>query len=210
MGRLTIGINGPVQGRIGTVIGSSWKGVPYVKGPYKKQTGKAPEGEARNQSKFAMAHYWLKPLKAFLREGFKGYAKLVEGFNAAKSYLLLHAFEGVAPSIAINPALVKVSSGVLPLPGNIVVSKTAAGQLSFTWDTVAGQVQNSKDQVMMLAYDVEHGKAYYNTLGEMRRAGADTLHTDPTSGKTYHVYCAFVAADRSGQSDSVYLGTIVM
>jgi hypothetical protein len=210
MGKIITGINGPIQGKIGTVIGSSWKGVPYVKGPYRKHTGKVAEGAARNRGKFAMAHYWLKPLKLFVREGFKGYAQLVEGFNAAKSYLLLHAFEGVAPVITINPALVKVSSGVLPLSTNIAVSKKAAGQLAFTWDTVAGQVQNSKDQVMMLAYDVEYKKAYYNTLGEMRRTGADTLFTDPTAGKTYHLYCAFVAADRSQQSDSVYLGTIVM
>ncbi len=210
MGKIITGINGPFQGKIGTVIGSSWKGVPYVKGPYRKHTGKAAEGATRNRSKFALAHYWLQPLKLFVREGFRGYAQLVEGFNAAKSYLLLHAFEGVAPDITINPALVKVSSGVLPLPANITVAKKAAGQLAFTWDTVAGQLENSKDQVMMLAYDVEHGKAYFNILGEMRRAGADTLHTDPTAGKTYHVYCAFVAADRSQQSDSVYLGAIVM
>jgi len=62
----------------------------------------------------------------------------------------------------------------------------------------------------LLAYDIEHGKAYYSTPGELRRAGADTLFTDPTPGKTYHVYCAFVAADRSRQSDSVYLGSITM
>ncbi len=210
MGQLLSGINGPFQGKIQTVIGSTWKGKAYVKGPYRKHRGKAAEGATRNRSKFAMAHYWLQPLKGFVREGFKGYAQLVEGFNAAKSYLLLHAFEGVAPDITINPALVKVSSGALPLPTNMAVSKVAAGQLAFTWDTVAGQVENSKDQVMMLAYDVEQGKAYFNTLGELRRAGGDTLFTDPTPGKAYHVYGAFVAADRSGQSDSVYLGVMVM
>src|SRR5882724_9425976 len=142
MGKLIIGINGPVQGKIGTIVGSSWKGVPYVKGPYKKHTRKAAEGAARNRSKFALAHYWLQPLKVFVREGFRGYAERVEGFNAAKSYLLLHAFEGAAPNVTINPALVKVSSGNLPLPTGIAVSKAAAGQLSFTWDTITGQVEN--------------------------------------------------------------------
>lgn len=37
MGQLTHGINGPVKGKVGAIIGSSWKGIPYVKGPYKKR-----------------------------------------------------------------------------------------------------------------------------------------------------------------------------
>jgi hypothetical protein len=35
MDGLISGINGPVQGKIGTIIGSSRKGIPYVKGPPK-------------------------------------------------------------------------------------------------------------------------------------------------------------------------------
>ena len=31
MGRLVSGINGPIIGKVGTVIGSTWKGKPYVK-----------------------------------------------------------------------------------------------------------------------------------------------------------------------------------
>jgi hypothetical protein len=98
----------------------------------------------------------------------------------------------------------------LPLPDDIAVSKTIPGQLAFTWNLAAVADGNAKDQVMMLAYDVEHAKAYFTTLGQFRKDGADVLHTDPTPGKTWHIYCAFVAADRGRQSDSVYMGTITM
>src|SRR4051812_43503132 len=94
MGRLINGINGHIQGKVGAVIGSSWKGIPYVKGPYKPRTKKISKDEKNNRSKFAKAHYWLKPLVEFVRIGFKGYTPLVEGFIAAKSYLLKNAFEG--------------------------------------------------------------------------------------------------------------------
>ena len=210
MGQLISGINGHIRGKIGTVIGSSWKGIPYVKGPYKKRTAKVGIEEAGNRNKFALVHYWLKPVLKFVRVGFKGYTPTVEGFNAAKSYLLLHAFEGVQPDIQINPALVKLSFGDLPLSNDIMVEKTAAGQLTFTWDTAAVQDGHAKDQVMLLAYDVEHRKAYYTTLGQFRSVGTDSLNTDPTPGKTWHIYFAFSAADRSRQSDSVYLGAITM
>ena len=210
MARLISGINGHIQGKIGTVIGSSWKSIQYVKGPYKKRTAKVGPGEARNRSKFSMAHFWLQPLLKFVRQGFKGYTETVEGFNAAKSYLLLHAFEGIAPEIRINPALAQVSFGDLPLSADITVHKIAPGQLQFTWDPAWLGVGNDKDQAMMLAYDINNGKAWFTTMGQFRNAGTDILHTDPSPGKTYHIYFAFNAGDRSRQSDSVYLGEIVM
>jgi len=134
----------------------------------------------------------------------------VEGFCAAKSHLLLNAFEGLQPEMAINPALVKVSFGDLPLPDGIAVAKTVPGQLVFTWNPAASANGNAKDQVMMLAYDVEHAKAYFTTVGQFRKDGGDVLYTDPTPGRAYHIYCAFTAADRSRQSQSVYLGAITM
>ena len=210
MARLLNGINGPIQGTVGTVIGSSWKGFPYIKSRPRKRKKKAHKAEAANRSKFAAAHRWLKPLLKFVREGFRGYAPKVEGFNAAKSRLLLYAFEGEGADRHINPALVQVSYGDLPMSGNIAVEKSAAGQLLFTWDATTPEGGHAKDQLMMLAYDSENRKAYLNTLGQFRSAGSDILFTDPAHGKSYHLYCAFVAADRSGQSDSVYLGMITM
>ncbi len=210
MAKLLNGINGPIQGTVGTVIGSSWKGIPYIKSRPRKRKTKVRRAEAANRSKFAAAHRWLKPLLKFVRDGFRGYSQKVEGFNAAKSWVLLHAFEGDGAGRQINPALVQVSYGDLPMSANIAVEKTAAGQLLFTWDTTTPEDAHPKDQLMTLAYDSKNGKAYFNTVGQFRGVGSDTLNTDPTRGKTYHIYCAFVAADRSRQSNSVYLGAITM
>ena len=210
MGRLINGINGPIQGRIGTVIGSSWRGIPYVKGPYKKRTAKVSTAETNNRNKFGEAHFWLQPLLKFVRGGFKDYMEKADGFLAAKSHLLANAFEGVAPDMHINPALVKVSWGSLPLSADISVSKIAPGQLQFSWDPAWLGVGHNKDQAMMLAYDIENGNAYFTTMGQFRNAGTDVLPTDPAPGKTYHIYCAFNAGDRSRQSDSVYMGAITM
>ncbi|AXY76818.1 hypothetical protein D3H65_23720 [Paraflavitalea soli] len=208
MGRLINGINGPIQGKVGAVIGSNWKGIPYVKGPYKERTTNVSKKEKANRGKFAMAQFWLKPLLPFVREGFKGYSATSEGFVAAKSWLLLHAFEGVAPAITINPALVKLSHGDLPLSDGIAVEKTAPGVLLFTWDTAPVEGGSSYDQVMLLAYDIDHTVAYYITTGQFRSTGTDVLNIPITKGRTWHLYLAFTAADRSMQSHSVYLGAI--
>jgi len=207
MATYTDGITGSIRGKMGNIVGSSWKGIPYLKlRPDRKKPG--GEKEKANQNKFAMAHRWLKPVIAVVRCGFKGYSERIEGFNAAKSYLLKNAFEGEGSGIIINPALAKISIGNLPLPGDITAAKLTPSQLQVSWDT-SNFSGNRFDQVMLLAYDVETGRAVFNTTGQFRSVGSDTLHIEPASPeRIYHIYVAFVAADRSRQSDSVYLGTI--
>jgi hypothetical protein len=107
--------------------------------------------------------------------------------------------------LRIDPALVKVSSGDLPKPENIAVSFTETGHLKFTWNPAYVDLRGN-DQIMMLAYDVEKAFAFVATTGQLRSTGTDILKIDQTHGKNFHVYAAFNAADRSRQSDSVYLG----
>src|SRR5665213_1391491 len=209
MGKLINGINGPFLGKVGTGIGSSWKGIPYIKGPYKKRTGKASEGEKGNRNKFGMAQRWLQPALPFVREGFKNHSPTVDGFLAAKSWLLLHSFDGIQPDISINPALVKLSHGSLPLSANIHVEKKNGSQLQFSWDPARVEDGHPKDQVMLLAYDIYHRYVTMVIPGQFRETGADSMQLPPQEMRTYHIYLAFVAYDRSRQSDSVYLGAIV-
>jgi len=208
MGRIPNGIMGPIVGKVGTVVGSSRNGKPHVKGPYKKRTKKVSKTELGNRDKFRQSQRWLKPVLEFVREGFSKYKKTSGAFVIAKQQLLLNAFEGTAPDIRINPALVKLSTGELPLPADIVAEHTAPGQVQFTWSVEGVDHHNKYDQVMMLAYNIENGDAWYNITGQFRSTGADTLNIDPTAGKTHHLYLAFTSADRSMQSESVYLGAI--
>jgi hypothetical protein len=210
MGRLPNGINGPIVGKVGTVIGSSRNGKPYVKGPHKPRTKKVSKKELANRKKFRAAQLWLKPLLKFVREGYRKNAKTSGAFVAAKSYLLRNAFEGVQPDIRINPALMKVSTGDLSLPNDMAVEKIADNQFRFSWDTGTVEKGSTYDQVMMLAYDTSSKKAYFKTTGQFRSTGADTLNIPPAKKRAYQLYMAFTAADRSEQSDSVYLGEITV
>ena len=205
MGRLLGGVNGPIQGKVGAMIGSSRNGFPYVKGPYKKRTKTVSKKELANRNKFALAQAWLGPLLAFVREGFRGYGQRSQGFVAAKSWLLKNGFIGQGDDLRIDPALVKVSSGDLPNPADIAVAWTETGNLKFTWNPAYIDLRES-DQVMMLAYDVERGNAKLNTTGQLRKTGTDILKVERMGDNNFHVYAAFNAADRSRQSDSVYLG----
>jgi hypothetical protein len=210
MAKFITGINGPVQGKVGTVSGSSWKGISYLKGPYKKRTKDISDKEKANREKFALAHKWLSPLLTFVRVGFRGYSPTSEGFIAAKSYLLRNAVEISPDGFTINPSLMKVSFGDLPLSGNMSVTKTPEDKLQFTWDKSTPDGGNAHDQVMMLAYDTAGRHPLFVTNGQFRNTGTDTIPVSGEAGVTYHLYAAFLAVDRSRQSDSMYLGEMIM
>lgn len=114
MGKLIDGINGPFLGKVSAGIGSSWKGIPYIKGPYKKRTGKSSEGERGNRNKFAIAQRWLQPTLDFVREGFKNYSPTVDGFPAAKSWgIVSQGFKPEVPLLSYKPDAVNLSFRIL-------------------------------------------------------------------------------------------------
>lgn len=208
MGSLKYGSLGPVTGKVGNLIVSTWKGKPYVKSLPAERKSKPTEKELINRKKWAMAQAWLQPITKFVRKGFNGYTETVEGYLAAKSYLLKNAFESVATDLIINPALMKVSCGELPLPPNMLATLQENHVVQFTWSTEEISRSNRYDQVMLLAYDIEHGYAITTLTGQLRYTGADTLQLSVVRGQVYHLYAAFIAADRSMQSDSIYLGAM--
>jgi hypothetical protein len=206
MARLTAGIHGPLIGTIGNVVASSRNGVPYIKSAYKSRTKSVSDRELANRKKFKVAQHWLQPLTWFVRAGFNGYSERSYGFVAAKSYLLKHAMEvDNNNNPIVNPALVKVSYGELLLPESITVANVDNKQVEFSWHhkMYSGYLY---DQAMMLAYNIEKRKAQSITTGPFRKEGKGLLPI--TENGTYHLYLAFVASDRSKQSDSIYLGEL--
>lgn len=210
MGKFQNGINGPFKGVVGTVVGATWKGIPYMRSKPKKRVDIPGEREMVNRKRFAISQAWLSPLVDYVKEGFRGYSRLSEGFVAAKSYLLKHAIEGEGLDIRVNPALVKLSFGHLPLP-NDITAELVEKRVRFTWDTAVPPGAYDNDQVMLLAYNIEKAWGSYIVAGQLRTTGVQDLdlhYIDP--GDTYHLYFAMMAPDRSFQSESVYLGTVTL
>jgi hypothetical protein len=207
MARLSNNMYGPLSGKLGPVIHSTWKGQPYVRMRPRKRGKKRGVKEKLNQDKFSQTHYWLQPLLPFVRIGFRGYSPRVEGFNAAKSFCLKHAFTGEAAEQKIDPSRMQLSYGDLPLPSSIKMKRSGDYFLEFSWDK-KNNGGNNHDQAMLLAYDCENGRSEMQLTGQFRVSGADKLGLPEIKKKNYHIYIAFIAHDRSRQSNSVYLGKV--
>jgi len=57
-------------------------------------------------------------------------------------------------TVIIDPSLMKVSFGSLPISENAAVSITGPYELTFTWDADSVPAEYKMDQVLMAAYDV--------------------------------------------------------
>jgi hypothetical protein len=177
----------------------------------KKRTAKKSAKEKTNHSKFGMVQKWMQPITPFVRVGFKDYGTKTGGYKAAVSFALKDAVEGVYPNQYVNPEIVQVSGGDLYVSAAAEVALDESYNLQFTWDTADGDNGMPQDQVMLLAYCPEQNLFSANNFGAFRSSGADSLTIGQNPDETtYHVYIAFVACDRSRQSNSVYLGTVTV
>jgi hypothetical protein len=116
--------------------------------------------------------------------------------------------KGEAPSFIVDPALMQVSYGDLELPADIKLEKTGDIEVTLTWSTKYGSEAHASDQVMFLAYDVKGKIKIATTFGDFRHIGTVTYPLG--ANRTWHIWFAMNAHDRSRQSHSIYLGEITM
>lgn len=207
MATIKNGIHGAFSGKVGTVIGYIRKGQAIMR-THGKRTTPPTAKELLNREKFAVSQKWLSPLTDFLRIGFKNYQPTYEGFLAAKSYNQKNALQcNENNEFSINPALALLSFGnqVLPLTASALTNESQ--EIIFTWSTEG--VHEYNDQAMVVAYDIENEKMIYNAGIARRHTGTATLKLEPRNiGKTFHLYLAFIADDRTSKSNSMYLGSL--
>ncbi len=214
MAKYVHGINGPLVGRLGNLVASSWRNIPYLKTrPQRKKP--FTRNELANQGKFGGTSRWLSPLKDFLRAGFKGDDPRKWGFNGAKSYLHKHAMVRLVDQKVIDPSKVLISQGDLPLAEGFAMHfDHETGEITVRWDPKlpkgrkGGSAAAANDKLMLAVYSPEEADVWGEPYGASRRAGIERTEVHPDLVTTYHVYVAFVAADGSSRSDSLYLGAI--
>lgn len=203
------GFNGTFSGKIGSIVGYELNGRNIIRVLPRQRTKKPSEKELANRHKFALSQWWLQPLLHFVRIGFKHYAPTFQGFVAAKSYNSKHALKQQEDGTwFVDPASVLVSYGHLPLPRTINMERSG-DELLVTWSNEDSE--RRRDNVMLLGHTPDIPAAFGETAISSRENGRAIL-TIPENvlGKEIYIYIAFIAYDQSAQSNSHYLGTVLV
>jgi hypothetical protein len=110
MGTIKQGILGQFSGKVGTVIGSSWKGQGVMRGIAPSVANPKTDGQLAVRQKFSITMKFVQSMVQFLRIGFKNYAMGMTQVNAAFSYNRLNAILGTYPNFTVkNPPSEKVA-----------------------------------------------------------------------------------------------------
>lgn len=209
MGKISQGILGGLSGKVGNVIGGSWKGIDYIRIKPSSVANPRTEGQVNQRNKFTVTLEYLQPNKEFLKVGYKSFATKKTEFNAAMSYVLNNAVGGTAPNFTVDYSNALLSRGSLSGALNATTDLATAGQVAFTWDdnSLEGNA-NTTDKAMVLVYNPSKKESMYVLDGAIRTAGSQTVNIPGTyAGDTVELFIAFVSADGTQVSNSLYLGS---
>ncbi len=212
MGKISQGVLGGFSGKVGNVIGGSWKGIDYMRVKPASVANPRTKGQVDQRSKFSIVLNFLQPMSEFLRVGFKLYARKMSQFNSAMSYNLNHAVTGAYPNFSIDYQNVLVSHGQLNGAIGTAVTSTNPAMVDFTWADNSGPGRSkakTTDKAMLLVYNASKGIAIYDLGTASRDTGAQSLEVPADfSGEDVETFMAFISEDGSQVSDSVYIGSV--
>ena len=211
MGTIKKGILGGFSGKVGTVVGASWKGIAYMRSLPLKVRNPRTQPQRMQRSKFALSLALLQPMTAFLRTGWKLYAHKQSPFNAAMSYTIANAITGAYPDYDIDPSKVLVSRGALPTATNTFVSFDD-GKVEFQWEDNSG-VNSAKatDKALIAILNLAKGEAITDNAGAERQDCVQKVAVPAEwSGDSVETYMGFISEDGKEVANSVYLGSVAI
>jgi hypothetical protein len=207
MGTIKQGILGGFSGKVGTVVGGTWKGIHYMRSLPTSVRNPRSEAQVTQRTKFLVTIEFLKPITPFVRAGFKAYANKQTAFNAAMSYNVNNAVIGSFPDFELDYPNAMVSRGSL-LQAEGGSATVGTGSMTFAWTDNSG-VSNAlaTDKAMLMIYNSDKGEAVFSTASADRSTEtADLSIPEGWSGDTVEVYLGFISEDGSLVANSVYLG----
>lgn len=212
MARFIKGIHGSYSGKVGNIVGSSWRGIDYVRSLPKKSSKASSEAQLAQRMKFGMTTSFLKSIKDILMLGFSdSKQKDKTGYNVAFQQLINNAFQGTYPNFTIDFSAVKIASGSLAALVGLVVAEIAPKVLNLSWDPIVNRFNAfDDDQVLVILYD-ETDNLFFAYEGATRAdAAIDIVLPDSYTGKKIVGWSFNIHRDGLITSTSQYLGEFVL
>lgn len=211
MAKIRNGILGPVHGKIGSVVGATWKDVAYLRMPPNPGAKKIPATAAQiaGREKFKFVAEWLVPFYPYVTIGFRNYAKSKTEINAAFSATYRDATLGVYPNLSIDYSKVVLSKGTLPQLYDLQLAFDGPDMLQLNWSQNHNDDSSFDDLVMLVVYNPEL-KIADGFVGGVKRTDLKCrFKLNPKLvGKPLYVYVTAISLNGKRISNSEYMGRL--
>lgn len=219
MGTSKQGIYGTYKGRVGNVVGSSYKGTQVLR--IRPASVRNPKTDAQEgtRMRFAMLGRFLSSQRQAVNNGFKSYADGMSAINAAMRENFHRSFTGAYPDLVMDFSKVLISKGSLVIPEDFSATAAIGTTINLNWtDNSDAQGATAQDALIVSVYDPEQkrGEVFYSVYRRNETTG--TLNLPSTwAGRKVEVLAFFKsAADpatlKQGYevSDTVYGGSVTL
>ncbi len=205
MGKVSAASQNAFSGKVGNLVGATWKGIPYIRTRPDVSNRKLSDGQKKQCTKFGLAVKLARTLLPYIRVGYRTESEGKTQFNAAISYISKYGITGVAPDFAIDYPSVYVSRGAL-LPAEGAQVEREGRQIVFAWTDNSGDCDAAPTDVALpMVLNTVKQQAVYATEGATRADQGVVLEV-PASWATDAcvAYLGFAAADGGEVSNSEF------
>ena len=215
MGKVAQGILDGFYGKVGTVVGSFWKGIPLMRAYVRRIGNPNTDLQKVTRAKFALLGHQAGQLTPALRVGLKGLADNVKSTEQGE-YMRLNygTLTGDSPaSLTQGWDELIMSMGTLPEVGFSTPSFTNPLEVSVTVTNANLDAPGAKptDRLCLVAYCPDMGQAAFSLGVATRSDSSVTLHVPSMwQGMNVHVYGFLAPAmgekDVTNCSMTTYIG----
>ena len=211
MGTYNKGILGAFSGKVGPIVGATWRGKDVMRSLPKRSNRVASAAQLLQRQKFSMVNDFLGGLQPVVKRYYGSNSVIKTRRNQAMSYLMREALIFTDPDFEWDYSKVLISRGDLTGMEDATLD-VAAGAISVLWTNNSNQGEAAADDVLVLVvYDpVTKAVVYSLAAGERADEAASLAMPSYLDGAEVQVWATFVAADEKLVATSLYLGSITV
>lgn len=192
MAKLNAGILSAPRGKVAGVVGSSWKGISYVRQKVTPANPNTAAQQAQRGKMSAAVKFAQSILAGVLIPFVSPFQKKMSGYN----WFIKQNIGKITASS--NAADLRFTSGTLALPTGETTGGSGAISATVNFENVANAADGEKMVVGVVWYDANGGDAYYKTQEVEASAKTATIAIGDVSAMAEPVYHAFVALTKTG------------
>jgi len=208
MAKYNSGYLGPFGGKLGTAIGTTWKGINVLRARGRRRHTPPSPKQQIQMAKFSLVGKLIRSMAALFKVTFKDYAVGITEQNYAFHYMWNNVLTGTYPNLGFDYPRAIVAQGSITNVVNPSATNGGPGQISFNWiDNSGNGIAKAEDKTILVAYCEELNQCEFKLPGAKRQATTDSMVVVAFSGKQVHTWIS-VIADDGNVATSIYTGAL--
>ena len=211
MGKIINGILGAFSGRVGQVVGASWKGIDYMRSLPNPSSKPRTDAQKAQTSKMSLFRGFLLGIDKMVEKYFQNFAAYTE-MNGALSYNMKFAVGGSYPNLVVDfPGLVYAKGELLSCWNPKGLSK-ATNTITISWkNRPYSNMSAAEDTISVVMYSTQKKQFHIFESVAIRSDKSVTLALpEGETSEFLHCYLNFYSENLKISSTNEYLGEVII